>query len=144
MQKSPKMTETLVHVHSCESTRWGLSNEYQHDRVCILVRWTKVASASEGLSACELSCLHFEICPNRVQESSTSVRYIGAVSTSEIKHSCSCPEKVHIFRMEPAILITWINWARSLIPSSSLLIGWMRHIEHNRSAQTPEHVLIPY
>ena len=42
--------------YSSESTQWELSNEYQHDRVsmifknlCILVRWTKVASALEEL-----------------------------------------------------------------------------------------------
>ena len=57
MQKSWKMTETLAHWHSSESTQWELSNEYQRNRVkmvfknlCILVVWTKVASALEGLN----------------------------------------------------------------------------------------------
>ena len=56
MQKPLKMTETLAHAYSSESTQRELSNEYQHDRVqmvfkdlCILVLWTKVASALEGL-----------------------------------------------------------------------------------------------
>ena len=56
MQKPLKMTETLAHGYSSESTQRELSNEYQHDRVqmvfkdlCIFVLWTKVASALEGL-----------------------------------------------------------------------------------------------
>ena len=58
MQKTCKMTETLANGYSSESTRQELSNEYQHDRVsmifkkiCILMLWTKVASALEGLNA---------------------------------------------------------------------------------------------
>ena len=50
------MTESLEHGYSSERTPQELSNEYQHDRVkmvlknlCILVLWTKVASALEGL-----------------------------------------------------------------------------------------------
>ena len=50
------MIETLAHGYSSESTPRELSNEYQHDRVkmffknlCVLVLWTKVASALEGL-----------------------------------------------------------------------------------------------
>ena len=44
MKKIEKMTETLAHEYSAESTQRELSNEYQHDRVqnvfkiiCILV-----------------------------------------------------------------------------------------------------------
>ena len=33
MQKTLKMTETLTHGYSSESSQWELSNEYQHDRV---------------------------------------------------------------------------------------------------------------
>ena len=51
------MTETLANGYSFESAHRELSNEYQHDRVlmvlkniCLLVNWTKVASALEGLS----------------------------------------------------------------------------------------------
>ena len=51
------MTETLANGYSSECTRRQLSNEYQDDRVsmvfqesCILVIWTKVASALEGLT----------------------------------------------------------------------------------------------
>ena len=51
-----KITETLVCGYSSESTLWGLSNEYQHDRVymvfkkyCVLVLWKNVASAVKGL-----------------------------------------------------------------------------------------------
>ena len=50
------MTETLAHWYSSESTQQELFNEYHHDRVymvlknlCILVLWTKVASALKGL-----------------------------------------------------------------------------------------------
>ena len=50
------MTETLAYGYSSESSQRELSNEYQHDRVemvfkhlCVLVLWTKVASALEGL-----------------------------------------------------------------------------------------------
>ena len=57
MQKTRKITETLASGYSSESTRQELSNEYQDDRVsvifresCILVLWTKVVSAFEGLT----------------------------------------------------------------------------------------------
>ena len=56
MQKSLKITETLANGYSSKSTQRDLPNEYQHDRVsmvfkrfCILVHWTKVALALEGL-----------------------------------------------------------------------------------------------
>ena len=56
MQNPWKMTETLTHGYSSESTQLELSNIYQHDRVsmvfrnlCVLVLWIEVASASEGL-----------------------------------------------------------------------------------------------
>ena len=46
-------------LYSSESTQWELSNRYQHDRVkmffksiCVLLLWTKVASALEGLTVC--------------------------------------------------------------------------------------------
>ena len=58
MQKTRTMTETLANGYSSESTLRELSNEYQHDRVqtgfknlCVLVLWTKVASALEGLKS---------------------------------------------------------------------------------------------
>ena len=47
------MTQTLACGCSSESAQRELSNEYQHDRgssLCVLVHWTKVASALEGLS----------------------------------------------------------------------------------------------
>ena len=54
------MTETLAYGYSSKSTQRELTNEYQHDRVgmvfknlCVLVLWTKVASALEGLT-CKL------------------------------------------------------------------------------------------
>ena len=57
IQKNWKMIETLANGYSSESTQQELSNEYQHDRVsmvfqesCILVLWTKVVSALEGLN----------------------------------------------------------------------------------------------
>ena len=49
-------TETLARWYSPERTQQELSNEYQHDMVkmifknlCVIVLWTKVASALEGL-----------------------------------------------------------------------------------------------
>ena len=49
------MTETLAHGYSSKSSQQELSHEYQYDRVhmvfknlCVLVLWTKVASALEG------------------------------------------------------------------------------------------------
>ena len=51
------MTETRANGYSSESTQRELSNEFQHDSVlmvfkncCVLVLWTKVASALEGLN----------------------------------------------------------------------------------------------
>ena len=56
MQKTWKMTETPAHEFLSESTQWEQSHEYQHDRVkvvfkkfCVLVLWTKVASALEEI-----------------------------------------------------------------------------------------------
>ena len=54
-KKPEKMTETLADGYSSESTQQELSNEYQYDRVevfkdsFVLVLWTKVALAFEGL-----------------------------------------------------------------------------------------------
>ena len=55
-QKSWNMTETMAYGCSSKSTQQELSNEYQHDKVkmvfksiCVLVLWTKVASALDGL-----------------------------------------------------------------------------------------------
>ena len=49
-----KLASSSIRV---KGTQWELSNEYQHDKVqrifknlCILVLWTKVASALEGLN----------------------------------------------------------------------------------------------
>ena len=57
LQKIRKITETLANGYSSESTRRELSNEYQDDRVSmisqecfILVLWTKIVSALEGLT----------------------------------------------------------------------------------------------
>ena len=55
-EKTRKVTETLAHGYSSESTQWELSNEYQYYRVktgfkdfrVCLVLWTKVSSVSEG------------------------------------------------------------------------------------------------
>ena len=59
------MTESLANGYSCESSQRELSNEYQHDWVlmvfgdfCVLVLWTKVASALEGLTHLHLECTH--------------------------------------------------------------------------------------
>ena len=56
--KNPeKPLKPLANGYSSESAQQELSNEYQHDRVlmvlknlCILVLWAKVATALEGLS----------------------------------------------------------------------------------------------
>ena len=55
--KKMKMTESLANWYSSERSRQELSNEYQHDRVkmffrnlCVLILWTKVASALDGLT----------------------------------------------------------------------------------------------
>ena len=51
-----RITEGLAYGYPSESTQPELSNEFQHDRVymvfkilCVLVFWTRVASALEGL-----------------------------------------------------------------------------------------------
>ena len=61
-----KMTENLANGYSSESTQQlELSNEYQHDRVyisikdrCVLVLWTNVTSAFEGLKQLEKVALN--------------------------------------------------------------------------------------
>ena len=56
MQETCKMTKTLAHGYSSESTQQELSNEYQHDMVmmilkilCVIVLWKKGAAALKGL-----------------------------------------------------------------------------------------------
>ena len=55
--KKLKITVTLANGYSSESSQRELSNVYQNDRVsmvfknlCVLMLWTKVASALEGLT----------------------------------------------------------------------------------------------
>ena len=45
-----KMTETLAHGYTTDSTQRELSNKYQHDSVKMVFKniWTKVALAVEG------------------------------------------------------------------------------------------------
>ena len=57
------MTKTLANGYSSESTQRELSNEYQHDRVSmvfkdfsVLVLWTNIASALEGLNLYLVYC----------------------------------------------------------------------------------------
>ena len=56
-KKLVKLTETIANGYSSESTQQELSNEYQHNKVsmvlknlCIFVLWTKVALALEGIT----------------------------------------------------------------------------------------------
>ena len=56
MLRTERLTETMAHGYSSESTQRELSNEYQHDRVCkvfkdvcIHVLCMKLASALERL-----------------------------------------------------------------------------------------------
>ena len=67
MHNSLKVTETLTHGYSSESTQQELSNEYLHDRVSmvfkdigVLVLWIKVASALEGLTL-QKACLRTHV-----------------------------------------------------------------------------------
>ena len=62
------MTETLAHGYSSESTPRELSNEYQHDRakmvfknLWVIVLWTKVALALEGLNHTHKSTISFGV-----------------------------------------------------------------------------------
>ena len=76
-KKTFKMTEILAHGHSSDSTQRELSNENQHDRVqmifqilCILVLWTKLALALEGLTfrpAHMTICQKYHMISHRVQ-----------------------------------------------------------------------------
>ena len=75
-EKSQKITETLAYGYSSESTQRELSNEYQHDRVlmvfknlCIIVIWTKVASALEGLKQeCDYQSIPVDVFDNHCQD----------------------------------------------------------------------------
>ena len=56
LKTSGKLSETLAQGYLSQNTHQELSNEYQHDRdemvfksLCVLVLWSKVASALEGL-----------------------------------------------------------------------------------------------
>ena len=69
MQKKRKITETLTHGYSSESSHCKQSNEYQHDRIqmvvfkslVILVLSMKVASALEGLNLTFIIVFSFRI-----------------------------------------------------------------------------------
>ena len=59
IQNNTKKLKSKAHAHgySSESNQQELSNEYQHDKVwmvfkdfCILMRWTRVASALDSLN----------------------------------------------------------------------------------------------
>ena len=57
MKNPGKISKIMANGYSSKSAQRDLSNEYQYDRVkmgynilCVLVLWTKVALALEGLS----------------------------------------------------------------------------------------------
>ena len=80
-KKPEKITETLANGYSSESTQRELSNEYQDDRVsmffqesCILVLWTKVVSALEGLTtSVSKSNISSELLQSHVDQNRASV-----------------------------------------------------------------------
>ena len=68
MMQTLKMIETLAHGYSPENTQRQLFNEYQHDRVGMVLRnlgvlllWTKVATALNGLRSAILGLYAGEI-----------------------------------------------------------------------------------
>ena len=84
MQKNLKNDWTLAHGYSSESTQQELSNEYQHDRVymvfknlCVLVLWTKKASALEGLILTALRSLQNKAYQKKLFVSCNSLKKIG-------------------------------------------------------------------
>ena len=99
------MTETLADGYSCESTRRELSNEHQHDRVqmifqnlFVLVLWTKVASALEGLSD-DLSnkCIFGQVMVDiLVQVFAFASFHIGQISPSSIRVNPSNAKAIFI------------------------------------------------
>ena len=97
------MTETLAYGYSFDSTQRELSNEYQYDRVgmffndlCILVLWTKVASALEGLTCCSLVLQDFSTCNRfRTRTSTHIINSLKPLAGCSIR--CS-QEKVKIQR----------------------------------------------
>ena len=93
MRKTWIMTETLANGYTSESTQRELSNEYQHDRdsmffktFCVLVLWTKVASALEGL-----------IIPDKL----TGSRFNRAVQQAVASSLRGCK---HFFLLNPIVL----------------------------------------
>ena len=48
MQNTWKMTETLAHLYSSESTPQELSNEYQHDRVKVTFKSVRPSSLDKS------------------------------------------------------------------------------------------------
>ena len=86
------MTETLANGYSSESTQLELSYEYQQDRVwmifrnlSILVIWTKVASALEGLHKVYYRCAEMTMGDEKMPGKKTGgpcVTYKGFVNTT--------------------------------------------------------------
>ena len=84
------MTDTQANGYPSDSTQWELSNKFQHDRVwmvfrnlCILVLWTKVALALEGLGG----PLDIVIC---IYDNSNNMLIIKNYCTKYLKESCCC------------------------------------------------------
>ena len=116
-----KITETLAYGYSSESlTQRKLSNEYQHDRVsmvfrdlCVLVLWTKVASALEGLrpsARCSMQLL--ENGRGRVAHERGTVLYRsdvirgGFLTTTHVhgKEESTCGCNFHIRQLRKTII----------------------------------------
>ena len=62
------MIETLANEYPSESTQQELSKEYQHNRLSmvfknlwVLVVWSKVALALEGLKYCNISLVPLQL-----------------------------------------------------------------------------------
>ena len=73
MQKNWKLSETLAHGYSSESSQWELSNEYQHDRAWMVFK-----------NICVLMCF------GRKLNSSVRVTYLHSGLGHFIDHG-SCP-----------------------------------------------------
>ena len=101
------MTETLTHWYSSESTQREVCNEYQHDRVSIVIKdlgilvlWTKVALKHwESLAFHAYNSFMGQICrpfPHRIKRFALieSVRYL-------VEHIDEFCIRVHCARRSP-------------------------------------------
>ena len=124
------MTETLANGYSSESALRELSNEYQHDRVCmvfrifcVLAHWAKVASALEGIIGTFSSLLNITF------SFSLSLSFLWFLSCTSLLPCCifrgqsSAKWSVFIY-FSMVFVVLGSRFSRTIFHSLNLVFSW--------------------